>query len=55
MIKEMDIDGDGLLEFAEFEKIMQLLITWTFVLDVIVGFFTSYVNISSGDKIFETK
>ena len=36
-------------------KIAEYITTGIFVLDVIAGFFTSYVNISSGDKIFETK
>ena len=33
-------------------KITDNITTGVFVLDVVAGFFTSYVNISSGDEIF---
>ena len=48
----LEIAFNDIIDNLEWYKVIDNITTFVFVLDILFGFFTSYVNISSGDEIF---
>ena len=48
----LEIAFNDMIDDLEWYSIIDKITTCVFVFDIIFGFFTSYVNISSGDEIF---